>query len=60
MTDRRKTFVLIHGTWHGGWCWRRVADLLEAGGHKVFAPTLTGLGKRSHLMSGAINPPTRF
>ena len=47
----RKTFVLIHGAWHGGWCWRRVADLLEAKGHKVFAPTLTGIGDRSHLLS---------
>ncbi len=47
----RRTFVLIHGAWHGGWCWRRVADLLEAKGHKVFAPTLTGLAERSHLMS---------
>ena len=47
----RKTFVLIHGAWHGGWCWRRVADLLEAKGHKVFAPTLTGLADRSHLLS---------
>lgn len=46
-----KTFVLVHGAWHGGWCWRRVADLLERGGHKVFAPTLTGLGERSHLLS---------
>ena len=33
----RKTFVLVHGAWHGGWCWRRVADLLEKQGHKVFA-----------------------
>src|SRR5215472_1115316 len=47
----RKIFVLVHGAWHGGWCWRRVADLLEKQGHKVFAPTLTGLGERSHLMS---------
>lgn len=47
----RKTFVLIHGAWHGGWCWRRVADLLEAKGHKVFAPSLTGLADRSHLLS---------
>ena len=36
------TFVLVHGAWHGGWCWRRVADLLTAKGHKVFTPTLTG------------------
>ena len=28
----RKTFVLVHGAWHGGWCWRRVADLLERQG----------------------------
>jgi len=42
--SERKTFVLVHGAWHGGWCWRRVADLLEKQGHKVFAPTLTGLG----------------
>ena len=43
------TFVLVHGAWRGGWCWRRVADLLGARGHKVFAPTLTGLAERSHL-----------
>ena len=42
-----KTFVLVHGAWHGGWCWRRVSDLLERQGHKVFTPTLTGLGERS-------------
>jgi hypothetical protein len=47
----RKTFVLVHGAWHGGWCWRRVADLLESQGHKVFTPTLTGVGERSHLLS---------
>jgi pimeloyl-ACP methyl ester carboxylesterase len=46
-----KTFVLVHGAWHGGWCWRRVSDLLEKKGHKVFTPTLTGVGERSHLMS---------
>jgi pimeloyl-ACP methyl ester carboxylesterase len=47
----QKTFVLIHGAWHGGWCWRRVSDLLERKGHKVFSPTLTGVGERSHLLS---------
>jgi pimeloyl-ACP methyl ester carboxylesterase len=46
-----KIFVLVHGAWHGGWCWRRVSDSLQSKGHKVFAPTLTGLGERSHLMS---------
>jgi pimeloyl-ACP methyl ester carboxylesterase len=47
----RKTFVLIHGAWHGGWCWRRVADILEQHGHKVYAPSLTGCGDRSHLLN---------
>jgi pimeloyl-ACP methyl ester carboxylesterase len=50
-TGAPKTFVLVHGAWHGGWCWRRVSDLLEKKGHKVFSPTLTGVGERSHLMS---------
>jgi pimeloyl-ACP methyl ester carboxylesterase len=44
------TFVLVHGAWHGGWCWQRVADRLRGRGHKVFTPTLTGLGERSHLL----------
>ncbi len=45
------TFVLVHGAWHGGWCWRPVADRLRAAGHDVFAPTLTGLCDRAHLLS---------
>ena len=53
-----KTFVLVHGAWHGGWCWRRVSDLLERQGHKVFTPTLTGLGERSHLMGPDVNLST--
>src|SRR3954468_7704430 len=55
-----KTFLLVHGAWHGGWCWRRVADLLEKKGHKVYTPTLTGVGERSHLMSKDINLDTHI
>lgn len=50
----QKTFVLVHGAWHGGWCWAQVADLLRDQGHKVFTPTQTGLGERSHLISKEI------
>lgn len=50
-----KTFVLIHGAWHGAWCYARLARLLRAAGHDVFTPTLTGLGERRHLYSPAIN-----
>jgi pimeloyl-ACP methyl ester carboxylesterase len=45
------TFVLVHGAWHGGWCWKKVAPLLRAVGHDVYTPTLTGLGERVHLAS---------
>jgi pimeloyl-ACP methyl ester carboxylesterase len=44
------TFLLIHGAWHGGWCWRDVAARLRAADHDVFAPTMTGLGERAHLL----------
>ena len=55
-----KTFVLVHGAWHGGWCWRRVSDLLEKKGHKVFTPTMTGLGACSHLISKDVNLTTHI
>src|SRR6202167_636804 len=54
------TFVLVHGAWHGAWCWRRVARLLRNGGHEVFTPTLTGLAERSHLLSSAIDVDTHI
>jgi pimeloyl-ACP methyl ester carboxylesterase len=52
---KTQTFVLVHGAWHGGWCWQRVARLLRALGHEVFTPTLTGLGERSHLLSARVD-----
>jgi pimeloyl-ACP methyl ester carboxylesterase len=47
-------FVLVHGAWHGGWCWREVTQALAAQGHRVHPVTLTGLGERSHLLSSLI------
>lgn len=59
MTPRRaasmRTFVLVHGGGHGGWCYRFVAERLRAKGHAVFTPTMTGLGERSHLLHPAID-----
>ena len=43
------TYVLVHGAFHGAWCWNQVAPLLWGAGHEVYAPTLIGLGERSHL-----------
>ncbi len=45
------TFILVHGGWHGGWCWDRVCPLLRTAGHDVHAPSLTGFGDRAHLSS---------
>jgi pimeloyl-ACP methyl ester carboxylesterase len=59
-SQSRRTYVLVHGAWHGGWCWRRVADLLEAKGHKVYAPSLTGVADRSHLLSKSITLDTHI
>jgi len=42
-------FVLVHGAWHGGWCWRDVAAALRADGHVVYAPTLSGVAERAAL-----------
>lgn len=55
---KKLTFVLVHGVWHGGWCWSRVAEPLRARGHRVTTPTHTGLGERSHLLSKAITMDT--
>lgn len=44
-------FVLVHGAWHGAWCWSRVLPLLRAAGHVAHAVTLTGVGDRAHLLA---------
>jgi pimeloyl-ACP methyl ester carboxylesterase len=48
----------VHGAWHGGWCWQRVGDRLQQAGQRVFAPTLTGVGERRHLLSADVDLET--
>jgi pimeloyl-ACP methyl ester carboxylesterase len=38
------TFVLVHGAWHGGWCWHKIVARLEAKGHTVLTPDMVGHG----------------
>lgn len=52
------SIVLVHGAWHGAWCWHRVLPLLRAAGAPSYAPTLTGLGERAHLMGPNIGLQT--
>lgn len=53
-----KTFVLIHGASHGGWCYDRVAAILRSRGHRVLAPTLAGLAERASMDARRINLTT--
>jgi pimeloyl-ACP methyl ester carboxylesterase len=54
------TYVLVHGAWHGGWCWAKVARLLRDAGHEVHTPTLTGLGERAHLARPEVDLDTHI
>ena len=54
----KPAFVLVHGAWHGGWCWAEVAGVLQAAGHRVFAPSLTGLADRAHLFGAQVTLAT--
>jgi pimeloyl-ACP methyl ester carboxylesterase len=58
--DKKPTFVLVHGAWHGGWCWKKVTNMLKTNGFEVFTPTLTGLGERAHLLNENINLDTHI
>lgn len=53
-------FVLIHGAWHGAWCWNRVLTGLRAAGHAAHAVTLTGVGERAHLLKSNTNLQTHI
>jgi pimeloyl-ACP methyl ester carboxylesterase len=58
---KQTTFVLVHGAFHGGWCYARVAEILRRRGCQVFTPTLTGLGERSHVANfGIVNCSTHI
>ena len=54
------TYVLVHGAWHGGWCWQFVRHMLHRAGHLVFSPSLTGLGERKHLARADIDLETHI
>jgi pimeloyl-ACP methyl ester carboxylesterase len=52
------TIVLVHGSCHGGWCWKKLAPFLKIDNNEIYTPTLTGLGERSHLLYQKINLST--
>jgi pimeloyl-ACP methyl ester carboxylesterase len=60
MVNSKPTFVLVHGAWHGAWCWSRVLPLIRAAEFDAYAVTLTGVGERSHLLSNDITLATHI
>jgi pimeloyl-ACP methyl ester carboxylesterase len=52
------TFVLVHGAWHGAWCWDRVRAGLLDHGHRVVTPTLTGIGERHEQLRAEVDLST--
>lgn len=54
------TFVLVHGGWHGAWCWKKLTPLLQSAGHQVFTPTMTGMGERSNELTPDIGISTHI
>ncbi len=53
-------YVLVHGGWFGAWCWDKVVPLLQAAGHSVYTPTLTGLGEQAALLTPEIGLDTHI
>jgi pimeloyl-ACP methyl ester carboxylesterase len=53
-------YVLVHGGWIGAWCWYKVVPLLQAAGHSVYTPTLTGVGEQAALLTPEIGLDTHI
>lgn len=53
-------YVLVHGAWHGGWCWQRVSSILRGNGAIVYTPTLSGLGEHRNTLSPVVNLETHI
>ena len=54
------TYVFVHGAWHGGWCWQRLTERLVGNGHRLFAPSLSGLADRAHALTRQTNLSTHI
>jgi pimeloyl-ACP methyl ester carboxylesterase len=59
-SSNKPPFVLVHGAWQGAWVWERVVDALRAAGHRVYAPSLTGIGEHAHLAGPQVTLDTHI
>jgi pimeloyl-ACP methyl ester carboxylesterase len=58
--NSKKTFLVCHGAWGGGWSWKKMHPLMQAAGHRLVTPTYTGLGERVHLMNSSVDLDTHI
>jgi pimeloyl-ACP methyl ester carboxylesterase len=58
--EKNPVYVLVHGAWHGGWCWQKVSKNLRTDGAEVFTPTLSGLGEHKNTLNQNINLDTHI
>jgi len=58
--SQQPVFVLVHGAWHGGWCWQKVGEKLRAEGDLVYTPTLSGMGENKNKLDSTIDLTTHI
>ena len=58
--SQRPAFVLVHGAWHGGWCWQEVARELRLADFVVYTPSLSGMGEHRHMIREDISLDTHI
>ncbi len=59
-TSLKRTFLVCHGAWGGGWSWKKMHPLMQAAGHRLLTPTYTGLGEREHLANPSVDLETHI
>jgi hypothetical protein len=59
-SQQHSVFVLVHGAWHGGWCWEKVKEELSAEGDEVYTPTLSGMAEKNDKLDSTINLDTHI
>lgn len=58
--SQKPVFVLVHGAWHGGWCWEKVSNKLRNEGDEVYTPTLSGMAENKNMLDSTINLETHI
>ncbi|NSL88109.1 alpha/beta hydrolase [Chitinophaga sp. Mgbs1] len=58
--NSKPVYVLVHGAWHGGWCWQEVSRKLRAQGYEVYTPSMSGMSEYKHTRTPQTNLSTHI